>query len=221
MNTLAKNSGKPIVTCVTAERIKPREIGDDAKKIKDPHAWFTPRNATVYVRRILAGVVKIDPEHKLEYEARAGLYISQLAALDKWIERQVNSIPKNRRVLITNHDAFGYFCDRYGFKSFSPQGWSTGAEFGAGTSTKRRKEVIDSIRKFGVKTIFVETSIGKERDMEQIAKEAGVEIGAALYSDSMGGPGTAGETYIGMMRENVVAIVGGLHISDTASQNKQ
>ena len=219
MNTMAKNAGKPIVTCVSADKIKPREIGVKGQSIKDPHAWFTPRNATVYVRKILGGLTKIDPANKVEYEARAGLYIAQLAALDKWIERQLNSIPRNKRVLITNHDAFGYFCDRYGFKAFSPQGWSTGAEIGAGSSTQRRKEVIDSIRKFGVKTIFVETSIGKERDMEQIAKDASVVIGSTLYSDSMGAPGTAGATYIGMMRENVIAIVDGLGTIETTSQN--
>ncbi len=208
MGVLAKNANKPIVTCVDGIK-KFRTVSDSGKPVKDPHAWFSPINATVYVRNVLRGVSQIDPENAAEYRARAELYVSQLGALKSWIDRQVNSIPANKRVLITNHDAFGYFCDLYKFKSFAPTGWSTN-EVGGGTSTSRRKEVIDSIRKFGVRTIFVESTIDKEREMKQIAKEAGVELGPAIYSDAMGGAGSAGETYIGMMRENVLTIVKGL-----------
>jgi len=112
-------------------------------------------------------------------------------------------------VLVTSHDAFNYFCDAYGFTASAPVGWSTGSEIGGGLTPERRKKVVESIRDAGVKAIFVETSVNPKL-IREIAEEAGVTIGGELYSDSMGAPGTGGETYIGMMRENVLTITGAL-----------
>ena len=204
MSTLAEGANKPLVTCVTG--LEPLELKEEDEPVKDPHSWFTPANAAVYVRNILQGVSEIDPEHKSEYDARAELYLNQLRTLHIWIQKQVNAIPADRRVLVTSHDAFNYFCQAYGFKSAAPAGWSTGAEVGGGVTPERRQEAVDSIRKYGVKAIFVETSVNPEL-IRQIAKDAGVVVGGELYSDSMGPSGTAGETYLGMMRENVLTIV--------------
>jgi len=204
MRTLATTAGKPLVTC--AEGITPLNLGEGDEVVHDPHTWFSPRNATIYVRQIVQGVAKIDPEHRADYEARAELYISQLRALHTWIQRQVSAIPSDKRILVTSHDAFNYFCREYGFKSAAPAGWSTGDEIGGGVTPQRRRQAVDSIRKFGVKAIFVETSVNPKL-IRQIANDAGVRVGGELYSDSMGGPGSAGESYIGMMRENVLTIV--------------
>ena len=207
MRTLAEDERKPLVSCT--EGIKPEQFNEADKLVKDPHAWFSPQNASIYVRNIQKAVCQIDPDHQSEYEARTRLYLDQLRTLHLWIQRQFNSIPANRRILVTSHDAFNYFCKAYKFQAAAPVGWSTGAETGAGLTPKRRQETIDSIRSFGVKTIFVETSVNP-RLIREIAKEAGVAIGGQLYSDSMGNAGTAGETYLGMMRENVLTIVGTL-----------
>ena len=204
MATLAEGANKPLVTCVTG--LKPLQLEEEGESVKDPHSWFTPANAAVYVRNLLEGVSEIDPQHGSEYEARAELYLNQLRTLHIWIQKQVNAIPADRRVLVTSHDAFNYFCQAYGFKSASPAGWSTGAEVGGGVTPERRKLAVESIRKYGVKAIFVETSVNPEL-IRQIADDAGVIVGGELYSDSMGAPGTAGETYLGMMRENVLTIV--------------
>lgn len=204
MRTLARDAGKPIVSCVTG--IEPFELSEDSGAAHDPHAWFTPKNAGVYVRNILHAVCEQDPAGKEEYEARAALYLEQLRSLNQWIVRQCNAIPANRRVLVTSHDAFNYFCREYGFKPTSPAGWSTGQEVGGGVTPARKRETVESIRKLGVKAIFVETSVNPALTSE-IAREAGVMIGGSLYSDSMGKPGSAGETYLGMMRENVITIV--------------
>jgi manganese/iron transport system substrate-binding protein len=204
MRTLAVDAGKPIVSCVTG--IEPYKLHEKDVPIPDPHAWFTPKNASVYVRNILHAVCERDPEHKEEYQARAALYLEQLRSLQQWIERQCNAIPANRRVLVTSHDAFNYFCREYGFKPTSPAGWSTGQEIGGGVTPARKRETVASIRALGVKAIFVETSVNPQL-IAEIASEAGVKVGGQLYSDSMGAPGTAGETYLGMMRENVITIV--------------
>jgi manganese/iron transport system substrate-binding protein len=203
MATLAKDAGKPLTTC--ARGIQPLEMETGGKKVSDPHAWFSPRNAAVYVNNILRAVSKLDPGHGRQYRARAKLYLGQLRVLDGWIREQFNSIPPARRVLVTSHDAFNYFARAYGFRHRAPVGWSTGSEVGAGMTPGRRKAVVESIKSFGVKVVFVETSVNPKL-IREIARDAGVRVGGRLYSDSMGEAGSAGETYIGMMRENVLII---------------
>ncbi len=209
MRTLAEDAGKQCIAC--ADGVEPIMIEVDGKKVavKDPHAWFSPKNAAVFVRNILNAVAQIDPPHKDEYTARAELLLEELRTLHLWIAKQVTVIPPEQRILVTSHDAFNYFCRAYNFQSAAPAGWSTGDELGAGVTADSRRATVESIRRYGVKAIFVETSVNKKM-IREIADEAGVNVGGTLYSDSMGGPGTAGETYIGMMRENVLTIVHGL-----------
>lgn len=213
MSTLAKDAGKRIITTTTG--IAPLHVQEDSELIADPHAWFSPRNAAVYVKNILAGLSLLDPEGEEEYAARASLFLQQLRVLDGWIRGQVSRIPPGRRVLVTTHDAFNYFCAEFRFNaannflSIAPVGWSTGAEVGGGMTPERRRKVIASIKESGAPAIFVETTINPKQ-IREIAKETGVIIGGELYSDSMGGAGSAGETYIGMMRENVLLIVNAL-----------
>lgn len=207
MKNLAVDAGKPLIVCV--QGVKPLMLDEAGKTVQDPHAWFTPMNAGIYVRNILKGVTHVDPRYADEYKMRAELYLRQLQTLDGWIRQQLNAVPHAKRVLVTSHDAFGYFCQRYDFRAAAPAGWSTGAEVGGGITPERRKRTVESIRSFDVKAIFVETSVNKKL-IREIASEAQVKIGGELYSDSMGKRGSAGETYIGMMRENVLRIVQGL-----------
>jgi manganese/iron transport system substrate-binding protein len=210
MATLAGDSGKPLVTVTRG--LAPLEIHANGQSIADPHAWFSPANAALYVNNIVQALVEFDAAHAEEYRARATLYLQQLRVLDAWIRAQVNRIEPQRRILVTTHDAFNYFCREYRFNadndylSIAPVGWSTGSEVGAGMTPERRREVVASIRQAGAPAIFVETTINPKQ-IREIARETGVKIGGELYSDSMGPPGSAGETYIGMMRENVLLIV--------------
>jgi manganese/iron transport system substrate-binding protein len=204
MTSLAKDAGKPVVTC--ADGIAPLVLEEGGEPVPDPHAWFDPQNAAVYVNNITRALIAADPAGESEYAARAKLYLSQLRALDAWIREQANAVPQEQRVLVTSHDAFNYFARAYGFRNEAPVGWSTGQETGGGMTPSRRQAVVDSIKGFGVKAIFVETSVNPKA-IEQIAGEAGVAVGGELYSDSMGAAGSAGETYIGMMRENTLRIV--------------
>jgi manganese/iron transport system substrate-binding protein len=207
MGTLAKDAGKPIVTCT--DGITPLQLEAGGDKISDPHAWFSPRNAAVYVNNIVKGVSQLDPEGKEQYQARAKLFLQQLRVLDAWIKEQFNAIPPPQRILVTSHDAFNYFAQEYGFQNRAPVGWSTGSEVGGGMTPERFKAVVESIKSFGVKAVFVETSVNPKL-VREIAREAGVKIGGELYSDSMGTEGAAGETYIGMMQENVLTVIHGL-----------
>ena len=169
----------------------------------------------VYVNNIVRGISQIDPTNKEEYEARATLFLQQLRVLDSWVREQISRIPADRRILVTTHDAFNYFCREFklnannDYLSIAPVGWSTGAEVGAGITPERRRKVVQSLKESGAPAIFVETTINPKQ-IREIAKETGVKIGGELYSDSMGPENSAGETYIGMMRENVILIVNAL-----------
>lgn len=208
MRRLAESAGKPLVTCV--EGIAPLQTAEGEEAAShDPHAWFTPKNAAQYVKNIVRALVEHDRPHAAEYEARGKLYLDQLRVLDHWILERLSDLPAERRVLVTSHDAFQYFCREYRFESRSPAGWSTGDEIGGGATEKRRAEAVRAIRESGIRAIFVESSVN-DRMIRSIAEEAGVRVGGKLYSDSMGEPGSAGETYLGMMRENVLTIVSGL-----------
>lgn len=213
MATLAKDAKKPLVTAT--DGLSPLTIDDKGKKLADPHAWFSPKNVALYVRNITRAVANLDPDNKEEFQARAKLFLQQLRVLDQWVREQVSQIPPERRILVTTHDAFNYFCKEFRFNkdnhflSIAPVGWSTGAEVGAGMTPERRKMVVASIKKAAAPAIFVETTINPKQ-IREIAKETGVKIGGELYSDSMGPEDTAGETYVGMMRENVLLIVNAL-----------
>lgn len=213
MATLAKDAKKPLIT--TTDGIQPLSVNQGGESIVDPHSWFSPRNVAVYVNNIVKGFSRLDPANKGKYEARAKLFLQQLRVLDGWVREQLNTIPTQKRILVTTHDAFNYFCREYKFNSnndflsIAPVGWSTGSEVGAGITPERRRKVIDSIKDSGAPAIFVETTINPKQ-IREIAKETGVKIGGELYSDSMGPEGSAGETYIGMMRENVLLIVSAL-----------
>ncbi len=207
MSNLAHSARKPLVTCT--DGIATLTFNYEGETVSDPHAWFTPANAAIYVSNISKALIELDPINRHRYSAHAKLYLSQLSALDSWIRLQFNAIPPQRRILVTSHDAFNYFANEYGFKNTAPVGWSTGSESGGGMTPSRRTAVINSIRGFGVKAVFVETSVNPKM-IREIAREAGVKIGGSLYSDAMGVKDSAGETYIGMMRENVMTIVSAL-----------
>ncbi len=204
MATLAKDAGKPVVTCT--EGVQPIVLEKGGEQVSDPHAWFSATNAARYVNNITRALVQLDSAHQRVYEARARLYLQQLRVLDAWIRGQFNEIAPVQRILVTSHDAFNYFASAYGFENRAPVGWSTGSEVGGGMTPESRRKVVDSIRGAGVKAVFVESSVNPKL-IREIAEEAGVGIGGMLYSDSMGEAGAAGETYIGMMRENVLTIV--------------
>jgi manganese/iron transport system substrate-binding protein len=204
MRILALSAGKKLVTCIDGiEPLMTSEAGKD-QMVRDPHAWFDINRATIYVKNILAGIQSVDPENSALYQSRCETYLLELRELDCWIRQQVNAIPLNRRILVTHHDAFRYFCRAYGFRSFSPMSWTTGDL--TEVSIQQRQSIIAQIRSLGVKSLFVESTINREL-LNGIARDAGINIGGELYSDAMGPADSEAETYIGMMRYNVTTIV--------------
>lgn len=173
----------------------------------DPHIWFDVQLWKLAGQYILKVLSEHEPKARPTFERNAQLYFAQLDELDSWIRQQMASIPQNQRILITAHDAFGYFGQAYSVEVMGLQGISTAAEFGL----QDMKQLKDVIVKNGVKAVFVESSVSP-RFIESLMKGVRAEghelkIGGELYSDAMGLPDTAEGHYLGMVRHNVNTLV--------------
>lgn len=188
------------------------EAVDDARLIElpeqghyDPHIWFDVPLWAECVPVVQEALTKKDPDGADEYRKNAEAYAKELEALGQWCAEQARSIPEDRRILITSHDAFGYFGRAYGFQVVGLQGISTALEPGLADVAK----LVDFIRQHKAQAIFVESSVPRAA-IERVAEDAGVEIGGELFSDAMGAEGTPEGTYIGMARHNMRTIADAL-----------
>lgn len=180
------------------------EAGHDDGEI-DPHAFQSVANVRVYVKNITDALCAADTAGCSDFKANAAGYDEKLAAIDTEIKAAVSAIPAEKRVVITSHDAFGYFANAYGLTFHAPEGISTESEASAADVAK----LIDQIREEKAAAVFVE-NISDPRLIEQISKEAGVKVGGALYSDALSGPDGPAATYIDLMRHNVMTIKGAI-----------
>jgi zinc/manganese transport system substrate-binding protein/manganese/iron transport system substrate-binding protein len=171
----------------------------------DPHIWQDPGNARQMAATIERGLATAEPAAAAGFEANLAAYTKQLEALDAEVERQIDSLA-NKKV-VTNHDAFGYYLDRYGLElvgSVIPS-FDTSAEL----SGRDIRDLVAKVRATKVKAIFSETSL-PARAAETIGREAGVKVVVgedALYGDALGPPGSDGDTYLKMIRHNTTTIV--------------
>ena len=163
----------------------------------DPHAWQDLRNGIVYVRNIAEALAAADPAHADEYRRNADGYAARLRALDDATRARFASIPRERRKVVTSHDAFGYFGAAYGIDFIAPLGASSEAESSAADIAR----IIDQIRDQGISAVFVE-SISNRRLIDQITRETGAAVGGTLYSDALSGPDGPAPAYLDMFRHN-------------------
>jgi ABC-type Zn uptake system ZnuABC Zn-binding protein ZnuA len=159
------------------------------------------------VRTITAALVAQDPAGRATYQANAAAYAAKLAALDKAAQAKVESIPPRLRKLVTDHDAFGYYCARYGltFVGSVIPSFDTSAEL----SGRQLSDLVAKIRATGVKAVFSEASL-PPRTAETVAREAGVEVvggEGSLYADGLGPAGSPGDTYLRAEQHNTDTIV--------------
>jgi zinc/manganese transport system substrate-binding protein len=172
-----------------------------AHGVNDPHAWQSVHNAETYVKNIEAAFCAADAAGCNAYKANAAAYLGKLDALHEEIKAAVASIPEEKRVIITSHDAFGYFEHEYGLKFLAPEGVSTASEASAADVAA----LIRQVREDEASAIFVE-NITNRRLIEQIAAETGITVGGTLYSDALSDESGPAATYIDMMRHNVSTI---------------
>ena len=171
----------------------------------DPHAWQNPNNVVLYARNIAAALAKVDPAGAAIYQANASAYIKELQTLDVWAKTQFAAIPAGKRKVITSHDAFGYLAAQYQVKFLAPQGVSTDAE----PSAKEVAQLIRQIQREKIRAVFVE-NMSNPTLLAQLARDAGVTVGAALYSDALSAAGGPADSYLKLMRHNVTQLAAGM-----------
>jgi manganese/zinc/iron transport system substrate-binding protein len=172
----------------------------------DPHVWNDLQLWAKCVEHTAAELSKADPEHSDDYVNRAMAYVEDLNKLDAYVKEVIASIPEDRRYLVTAHDAFSYFERAYGIPVRSVQGITTTSE----PATSDINELVQFLVENQIPAVFVETSVSS-RGLDAVREGAsaqGWEVSAnvALYSDSMGEPGTYEGTFIGMIDHNATRI---------------
>jgi manganese/zinc/iron transport system substrate-binding protein len=173
----------------------------------DPHVWFDVSLWTECTTTIAHALSELDPAGKMVYEKNAEVVRKRNADLHQWALKKAGELPKERRILVTSHDAYNYFGRAYEFQVVGLQGVSTVTEAGLADVAK----LIDFIKEKKVKAIFVETSV-PHATIERISRDAGVKVGGELFSDAMGTPGKIENgydvgTYEGMIKHNLNTIV--------------
>ncbi len=198
-------------TVVDASRDVRIRKGDDSEHADgDPHIWHDPRNAEIMAANIMTGFAEADPTDRPTYQRNLSIYAAKLKELDAEIAEKIESIPADRRKLVTNHDAFGYYIDRYNLTfvgSIIPS-FDTSAEL----SARQISDLAAKIKAAGVTAVFSEASL-PPKTAEAIGRETGVKVVAgedSLYVDTLGPEGSAGATYLQMERHNTDTIVNAL-----------
>ncbi|MGS2725593.1 metal ABC transporter solute-binding protein, Zn/Mn family [Psychroserpens sp. BH13MA-6] len=176
----------------------------------DPHVWFNINYFKQFARKVTAVLSEQSPENSDVFKANEKTYIDKLDNLQDKIEAIIQTLPKDKRILVTAHDAFNYFGKAYGFEVVGLQGLSTATEAGVQDVQNLSAFIIEN----KIKAIFVESSVPKRtiEALQAAVKSKGhdVVIGGTLYSDALGSSGTVEGTYIGMFEYNVNTIVNAL-----------
>lgn len=174
----------------------------------DPHIWHAVKNAMQMVRNIESGLSAVDPANAATYRGNAEAYLETLADLDAYIVAQAATVPADRRRIVTNHDALGYFCDAYGFTLVGDVLGTLSTE-AAEPSAQQLAQLADRVRAEGVGVIFTENVVSTDV-AEALSRETGVKIGGALYTDALSAAGGPADTYTAMIRANIDTIVAAL-----------
>lgn len=169
----------------------------------DPHLWLDPNHVIVYAENIREALTHFDPEGEAVYRSNADAYVADLTDLDAWIVEQVSQVPAERRLLVTNHEAFGYFADRYGFTVVGTVIESFSSD--ASPSAQQLAALIDQIESSGAPAIFLDAS-DNTMLARQIASETEVQVITDLHLESLT-DGAPAATYLDMMKHNVTQIV--------------
>ncbi|TYB69508.1 manganese transporter [Bizionia gelidisalsuginis] len=176
----------------------------------DPHVWFNIAYFKLFAQKVARVLSEKDPKNANSYKQNETKYLEQLDILETTIKATIATLPQEKRILVTAHDAFSYFGKNYAFEVVGLQGLSTATEAGVQDVQELAAFIIEK----EVKAVFIESSVPK-RTIEALqaavnSKGYAIEIGGTLYSDALGNNGTPEGTYIGMFEYNVNTIVNAL-----------
>lgn len=199
--------GVPVVYLsdgIALREFEPHEDdADDDHEAIDPHTWTSPASVIVFARNAAEALATLDPANAEAYQANAEAYIAELEELDRWVREQIATIPEEDRLLVSDHDVFGYYADRYGLEQLGAvvPAFSSAAQ----PSARDLADLQTAMRERDVKAVFVGTSVNPAL-AQQVAEDLGIAV-VPLYTGSLGEEGSGAETYIGYTRYNTNAIV--------------
>jgi ABC-type Zn uptake system ZnuABC Zn-binding protein ZnuA len=209
IESLLENAGGERIVVEATTDLEPHQMESsegDEHMLGDPHMWLDPNLVITYVKNIRNGLMDVDPEGLEVYAANADAYIEELKQLDTFIREQVETIPVERRLLVTNHEAMGYFAEQYGFTLIGAVIPSLSSD--AGTSAQEMAALVDVIKSSKAPAIFL-GELENPDLADQIAEETSVKVVHDLYLESLTEGSPAG-TYIDMMKHNVTQMVNAL-----------
>ncbi len=207
MDRLVTASGYKGETVVVSNGIAGRRMEEDGKTITDPHVWNSAANVVIWIGNIEKALIKADPQDAEVFRANTDRYAKQVSGLDLYTRKAIAAIPKDRRKVLTSHDALGYFGRQYGVEFLAPVGFSTEAEAAAGDVAK----LIEQIKKEHVKVYFFENS-NDPRLVRQIADATGAQPGGELYVEALSPKDGPAPDYLTMFKHNVDLLVAGMNM---------
>ncbi|WP_277753616.1 metal ABC transporter substrate-binding protein [Rosenbergiella collisarenosi] len=197
MDRLVSASGYRGKITVASNGIHTDSMDEDGKQIVDPHAWNSLANGEVYARNIMQALKAADPAHAAGYAQRGAQYLQKMQQLDHWAQQQYQAIPVARRVVLTSHDAFGYYGKRYGVTFSAPLGLSTESE----ASAQQVAGLIKELKQRKISRYFTENQTDP-RLVKQIASATGATPGGELYPEALSTASGPAPTYLQAFRYN-------------------
>jgi ABC-type Zn uptake system ZnuABC Zn-binding protein ZnuA len=199
-----ENAGGTALLVTASNGLEPRQMKEETgETVTDPHMWMSPTRVIKYVENIRDGLIKADPDGADVYKANADAYIAQLKDLDTWIKQQVSQIPKERRLLVTNHDSLGYFAEQYGFMVIGTIVPGVSSE--ASPSAREIAKLIDEIKATGAPAAFLDISDNPHL-ADQIAADTNIKVVTDLYIETLSPSDGPAATYIEMIKYDVSQI---------------
>lgn len=183
---------------VASQGVATRTLEEEGKTITDPHAWNSMKNGVIYATNVMNALIAADPQDASDFRQRGTEYINQLQKLDGWAAASFAAIPATKRKVLTSHDAFGYFGQRYSVSFMSPVGFSTESE----ASAANVAGLITQLRKEHIGRYFIENQTDP-RLVKQIANATGARPGGELYPEALTKKGGEADTYQAAFKHNV------------------
>jgi zinc/manganese transport system substrate-binding protein len=205
MDRLVTASGYKGQPVVASRGVTTRSMEEEGKSITDPHAWNSMQNGVIYATNVMNALIKADPDDAAAIRQRGENYIQQLKKLDSWAKKAFQAIPLEKRKVLTSHDAFGYFGQRYDVSFLAPVGFSTEAE----ASASDVGSLIDQLKQQHINSYFIENQTDP-RLVKQIASATGAQPGGELYPEALSAASGPAATYEAAFKHNVNAMLGSM-----------
>ncbi|MDU5472444.1 MULTISPECIES: metal ABC transporter substrate-binding protein [unclassified Pantoea] len=202
MDRLVSASGYKGDAVVASRGVATRRMEEEGKTVTDPHAWNSMQNGVIYAANVMNALIKADPQDADAIRRSGEKYIQQLQTLDGWAKSAFAAIPAAKRKVLTSHDAFGYFGQRYGVTFLAPVGFSTEAE----ASASEVGGLIQQLKAEHIHSYFIENQTDP-RLVKQIASATGAQPGGELYPEALSQPSGPAPTYVAAFRHNVEAMI--------------